>query len=147
MDFDERTSFPLNDAPGQRVILIINEPDIRDRRIELVENIMEGQDVAINVKNQRRVTLPRTPLIFCSNKLLYHFCMQEAVTIMNRCYLYTFKTYNELIECKKKLHPLLWFKILKTDNSDLTKQLLNSLIFHINLKSETFSMNDVRTLF
>jgi hypothetical protein len=81
MDFDERTSFPLNDAPGKRVILIINEPDIRDRRIELVENIMEGQDAAINVKNQRGVTLPRTPLIFCSNKLLHHFCMQKAATI------------------------------------------------------------------
>jgi hypothetical protein len=42
---------------------------------------MEGQDAAINVKNQRGVTLPRTPLIFCSNKLLHHFCMQKAATI------------------------------------------------------------------
>jgi hypothetical protein len=107
MDFDERTSFPLNDAPGKRVILI-NEPDIGERRIELVKNIMEGQDVAINVKNQRGVTLPRTPLVFCSNKALYHFCMQEATAIMNRCFLYTFSTFDDLIHCKKKLHPLLW---------------------------------------
>ena len=52
MDFDERTSFPLNGAPGKRVILI-NEPDIGERRIELVKNIMEGQDVAINVKKSK----------------------------------------------------------------------------------------------
>lgn len=99
----------MNDAPGKRVILI-NEPDIGVRRIELVKNIMEGQDVAINVKNQRGVTLPRTPLIFCSNKSLCHFCMQEATSIMNRCYLYTFNTFDDLINCKKKLHPLLWLK-------------------------------------
>ena len=39
---------------------------------------MEGQDVEINVKNQRGVTLPRTPLVFCSNKTLWHFCLNEA---------------------------------------------------------------------
>jgi hypothetical protein len=107
MDFDERTSFPLNDAPGKRVILI-NEPDIGERRIELVKNIMEGQDVSINVKNQRGVTLPRTPLVFCSNKTLWHFCMQESTEIWNRCYMYTFNTLDDLVHCKKKLHPLLW---------------------------------------
>jgi hypothetical protein len=48
MDFDKKTSFPLNDAPGKRVILI-NEPDIGELRIEFVENIMEGQDVASNI--------------------------------------------------------------------------------------------------
>ena len=95
IDFNERTSFPLNDAPGKRVILI-NEPDIGERRIELVKNIMEGQDVAINVKNQMGVTLPRTPLVFCSNKTLWHFCMNEASAIMNRRYMYTFNTYDDL---------------------------------------------------
>jgi hypothetical protein len=141
MDFDERTSFPLNDAPGKRVILI-NEPDIGERRIQLVENIMEGQDVAINVKNQRGVTLPRTPLVFCSNKALYHFCMQEATAIMNRCFLYTFGTFDDLIHCKKKLHPLLWLKFFEDTPKDLTLQLLNSVVFHRNLKSELFTMND-----
>jgi hypothetical protein len=141
MDFDERTSFPLNDAPGKRVILI-NEPDIGERRIELVKNIMEGQDVAINVKNQRGVTLPRTPLVFCSNKTLWHFCLTEANAIMNRCYMYTFATYDELIHCKKKLHPLLWTKLFDQQPTDMTKQLLNSVIFHRNMKSEMFSMND-----
>jgi hypothetical protein len=141
MDFDERTSFPLNDAPGKRVILI-NEPDIGERRIELVKNIMEGQDVAINVKNQRGVTLPRTPLVFCSNKALYHFCMQEATAIMNRCFLYTFGTFDDLIHCKKKLHPLLWLKFFEDTPKDLTLQLLNSVVFHRNLKSELFTMND-----
>jgi hypothetical protein len=141
MDFDERTSFPLNDAPGKRVILI-NEPDIGERRIELVKNIMEGQDVAINVKNQRGVTLPRTPLVFCSNKALYHFCMQEATAIMNRCFLYTFSTFDDLIDCKKKLHPLLWLKFFEDTPKDVSLQLLNSVVFHRNLKSELFTMND-----
>ena len=96
-------------------VILINEPDIGKRRIELVKNIMEGQDVAINVKNQRGVTLPRTPLVFCSNKALYHFCLQEASAIMNRCYMYTFRTYDDLIECKKKLHPLLWLKFFENE--------------------------------
>ncbi len=42
---------------------------------------MEGQDVAINVNNQRGVTLPRTPLVFCSKKALYHNFMQEATAM------------------------------------------------------------------
>jgi hypothetical protein len=50
MEFDDRTAFPLNDAPGKRVILI-NEPVIADKRIELIKNVMEGQDTAINVKH------------------------------------------------------------------------------------------------
>ena len=141
MDFDERTSFPLNDAPGKRVILI-NEPDIGERRIELVKNIMEGQDVAINVKNQRGVTLPRTPLVFCSNKTLWHFCLNEASAIMNRCFMYTFNTYEELIDCKKKLHPLLWTKFFQQEEPNVKNILLNSVIFHRNLKSEMFVMND-----
>jgi hypothetical protein len=42
MDFDERISFPLNGDSGKRVILI-NEPDIGNRKIELVKNIMEAE--------------------------------------------------------------------------------------------------------
>jgi phage/plasmid-associated DNA primase len=70
MDFDERTYFPLNDAPGKRVVLT-NEPDIVEWKIELIKNIMEGQDVSINVKTQRGITLPRTPLVFCLKKKHY----------------------------------------------------------------------------
>lgn len=57
-DFDEKTSFPLNDATGKKIILI-NEPDIDKRHIELVNNVMESQDININVKNQNDVSLPR----------------------------------------------------------------------------------------
>ena len=84
MEFDERTAFPLNDAPGKRVILI-NEPVIADERIELINNVMEGQDTAINVKHKKGVTLPRTPLIISSNKELWHYCPCEQQAILNRC--------------------------------------------------------------
>jgi hypothetical protein len=47
MDFDEKTSFPMNDAPVKRLKLIY-EPDIGELRIEFVEKIMEGQAVASN---------------------------------------------------------------------------------------------------
>jgi len=56
--------------------------------------------------------------------------MHEATAIMNRCYMYTFSSFDELIDCKKKLHPLLW---LKYEPLDLTQQLLNPVIFHRNL--------------
>ena len=52
MEFEERTSFPLNDAPGKRVISI-NEPVIADKRIELIRNIMVGQETAINVEHKK----------------------------------------------------------------------------------------------
>ncbi|KZS20535.1 Uncharacterized protein APZ42_012749 [Daphnia magna] len=100
MDFDERTSVPLNDAPGKRVLLI-NEPDIGERRIESVKNIMEWQEVAINVKNQRGISLPRTPLRICSNKTLGHFCISGATAILNRCYKFEFKTMSELLNLNK----------------------------------------------
>jgi hypothetical protein len=103
---------------------------------------MEGQDVAINVKNQRGVTLPRTPLVFCSNKTLWHFCMQESTAILNRCFMYNFDTCEELINCKKKLHPLLWLTFFDNAEPNLTNILLNSVIFHRNLKSDMFTMND-----
>jgi len=67
MEFDERVEFHLNDAPGKRVILI-NEPVIADKRIGLMKNVMEGQDVAINLKHKKGITLPRTPLIISSKK-------------------------------------------------------------------------------
>ncbi len=84
MEFDERIAFPLNDAPGKRVILI-NEPVIGDKRIELIKNIMEGQEVAINVKHKKCITLPRTPLIISSNKDLWHYCSSEQEAIVHRC--------------------------------------------------------------
>ena len=46
MEFEERTSFPLNDAPGKRVISI-------NKRIELIRNIMVGQETAINVEHKK----------------------------------------------------------------------------------------------
>lgn len=128
MDFDERSSFPLNDAPGKRVLLI-NEPDIGERRIELVKNIMEGQEVAINVKNQRGISLPRTLLIICSNKTLWHFCMSESTAILNRCYKFEFKTMDELLFCKKKLNPLMWLKFFNSHIPDLSKQVFLILSF------------------
>jgi len=63
MEFDELTQFPLNDAPGKRVILI-NEPVIADIIIELIKNIMEGQDVAINVKHRKGILLYHVLLLF-----------------------------------------------------------------------------------
>jgi hypothetical protein len=65
--------------------------------------------------------------------------MQEPSAIINRCCLYTFKTSDELFECKKKFHPLLWLKIFENDLAGLTKQLFISLNLHRNLKSVCFS--------
>jgi hypothetical protein len=58
---------------------------------------MEGQDVEINVKNRRGVTLPCSlqHWFFCSNKALYHCCPQEGTEILNICYFYTFKTFED----------------------------------------------------
>ena len=104
MEFDERTAFPLNDAPGKRVLLI-NEPVIADKRIELIKNMMEGQDVAINVKHKKGISLPRTPLIISSNKDLWHYCPSEKQAILNRCFAFKCNTMSELAECTKKYIP------------------------------------------
>jgi hypothetical protein len=68
--------------------------------------------------------------------------MNEASAIMNRYYMYTFNTYDDLDDCKKKLHPLLWTKFFQNEEPNLNYLLLNSVIFHRNLKSEMFVMND-----
>lgn len=104
MEFDERTAFPLNDAPGKRIILI-NEPVIADKRIELIKNVMEGQDTAINVKHKKGITLPRTPLIISSNKELWHYCPCEQQAILNRCIVYKLSTFDELVNCTKNCIP------------------------------------------
>lgn len=135
MEFDERTQFPLNDAPGKRVLLI-NEPVIADKRIELMKNIMEGQDISINVKHKKGITLPRTPLIIASNKDLWHYCPSEQQAILNRCFTFKCNTMFELINCKKKLHPLIWNILLTNSNpTDHYFHILTAICSHRNWKS------------
>ena len=139
MEFDERTAFPLNDAPGKRVLLI-NEPVIADKRIELIKNIMEGQDVAINVKHKKGISLPRTPLIISSNKDLWHYCPSEKQAILNRCYSFKCGTMPELVDCTKKLHPLLWKTLIETHTStDDFGVMLATICYHRNWKSSYFN--------
>ena len=139
MEFDERTAFPLNDAPGKRVILI-NEPVIADKRIELIKNVMEGQDTAINVKHKKGVTLPRTPLIISSNKKLWHYCPCEQQAILNRCEVFKMGTFDELSTCTKKLHPMMWKNLLNFHNpSDNYSKMLSALCSHRNWKFDYFS--------
>lgn len=142
MEFDEHTSFPLNDSPGKR-ILLINEPSIGEKRIELIKNIMEGQEVAINVKHAKGITLPRTPIIFCSNKTLWHYKPIEMPAIMNRCYMYTLSTFEELIHCEKKLNPLMWNVLygISETNSEFFKQ-LSTIAYHRNWKVENLVLLD-----
>ena len=138
MEFDERTAFPLNDAPGKRVLLI-NEPVIADKRIELIKNIMEGQDVAINVKHRKGVSLPRTPLIISSNKELWHYCPCEQQAILNRCVVHKLSTNDDLVNCTKKLHPMIWKSLLQFHSpSDSYEKMLSSLCNHRNWKSNFF---------
>ena len=59
----------------------INEPSIGPKRVELLKNAMEGQNnLAINVKNMKGITLPRTPIFMASNKDLWEFCRSEKNT-------------------------------------------------------------------
>jgi len=139
MEFDERTQFPLNDAPGKRVLLI-NEPVIADKRIELIKNIMEGQDVAINVKHRKGITLPRTPIIISSNKDLWHYCPSEQEAILNRCHHFKCNTMDKLFDCTKKLHPLLWKTIIDYNNpNDLYYSHMSTVCMHRNWKTNFFS--------
>jgi len=139
MEFDERTCFPLNDAPGKRVILI-NEPVIADKRIELIKNIMEGQETAINVKHKKGVPLPRTPLIISSNKELWHYCPSEQQAILNRCISFKLSSFDDLVNCKKKLHPMLWKSLLEFHDpaTDNFKKQLATICSHRNWKSDFF---------
>lgn len=78
MDFDERTYFPLKNAPGKLDILI-NATDIGERRTELVKNITEGQDVAITVINQREFTLPHHKLFVQIRRYTFFVCKKHQL--------------------------------------------------------------------
>lgn len=137
-EFDEFNQFPLNDAPGKSIILI-NEPSIADRRIELMKNILEGQRISINVKHKSNVSLPRTPVVICSNEPLWRFCPYERTTIENRLKTYTFKTFPLLLDCKKKLHPMLWCQLLNGSTLNLDKEIwFKKLVRHRNWNIEYF---------
>lgn len=87
VEFDERTTFPLNDGSGKQATLI-NELviAIADKGIQLIENILEGQDEAINVKHRKGITVLRTQMIICSTKDLWNYSPSEQEAILNRCH-------------------------------------------------------------
>ena len=77
---------------------------------------MEGQDVAINVKRRKGITLPRTPNFLSFNKDLWHYCPSEQEAILNRWHYFKCNTMDKLVDCTKKLHPLLWKTIIDYNN-------------------------------
>ena len=131
-DFTEDNNFPFNDAPGKRT-LFINEPSIGPKRVELLKNAMEGQNnLAINVKNLKGITLPRTPIFMASNKDLWEFCRSEKNTLLNRLIYYPLKEFPELIHCEKQLNPNMWFDIVNNIKPETTKMAL--ICYHKNWK-------------
>ena len=109
-EFDEKVGFPLNDAPDQSV-LFINEPEVSARRVELLKNGMEGQNIAINVKSKSGIILRRVPWLIASNHDLWEYCPEEKTAILNRCIFYEMVNNSDLIHCKKQLHPMMWKKV------------------------------------
>lgn len=139
-EFDEFNGFPLGDTPGKRAILI-NEPSCAAKRIELLKNVMEGQEIAISVKHQKGVTMKRTPIFVASNWPLWRYCSNEKEAVLNRCYMFNFKPFSELEKCRKKIHPMVWYCMLKKHtNVELFKkeQSFLQVLNHRNWKRSGF---------
>ena len=97
-EFDDKTQFPLNDAPLQ-CVLFINEPEVSARRVELLKNGMEGQENAINVKNEKGVILPRVPWLIASNHDIWEYCPEEKTALLNRCYPFDLSLLTRAVPC------------------------------------------------
>lgn len=115
-NFNGKCNFPFQDMLNSRCCLI-NEPMITDDTIETFKNVLEGQDVAIDVKFKTGQILPRTPCFIASNQNLVFYTKspsQNMPAIKARCFFYNLKPMPELIECKSNLNPFMWTKLLDT---------------------------------
>lgn len=101
-NFVRGNNFPLNDCVERR-ILIWNEPSIMPSAYDDVKMLTGGDVCPANVKYQGNHCIPRTPLIFTSNKA----CFPVNNTIWTtRIYFEDWVVCEEMKHCKKRPNPL-----------------------------------------
>lgn len=108
--FNGMSSFEFQPFLAKRAVLM-NEPKITDKTVEMLKNILEGQTVSIDVKFKSGQTLTRTPIFIASNEnLTFYTSARESnlKAFKARCFEYTLQPYDELKHCAGKLHPLMW---------------------------------------
>lgn len=113
-NFNGKSNFPFQDMLNSRCALI-NEPMITDDTVETFKNVLEGQDVAIDVKFKTGQLLPRTPCFIASNQNLVFYTKSPSVNlpaIKARCFFYSLKAFPDLIDCKSNLNPFMWKSLL-----------------------------------
>lgn len=109
------STFEFAPAMHQRVLLV-NEPRITDKTVELFKNILEGHNVSIDEKFKAPQVLERTPVIIAGNNNLVLFTTQREINlaaVRARCYWYEMKPCDELKNCHAGLNPRMWITLLQ----------------------------------
>ncbi len=105
-----KSSFEFAPMIGSRCILI-NEPCFTDLSVETCKNIMEGMRVTVEVKYKTGQSLDRTPIILTTNNpLAFNTRVREVNerALAARCFKYTFKQFDDLVNLQYRLHPFAW---------------------------------------
>ena len=114
--FAKGKQFLFMDAVGVRCIMI-NEPRITDEYVETLKNILEGCPTHVDVKYETGQMIPKTPVVVTSNQPLAMYVQSNKEMAQNaydaRCIKYTLRNMPSLIDCRKGLHPGVWFLAAK----------------------------------
>lgn len=108
------STFEFASAMHQRIVLV-NEPRITDKTIELFKNILEGHPVSIDEKFKAPQVLERTPIIIAGNNNLVLFTTQREINlaaVQARTYWYELRPCDELKACHAGLNPRMWLTLL-----------------------------------
>lgn len=109
------SSFEFADAVGARCILL-NEPNINDRTVEMVKNVLEGCPATVDVKYQSGCVLDKTPVFITTNKnpICQTACNSIHEPALNaRMIRFNMKSFPLLKDCDAMLNPLMWITLLK----------------------------------
>ena len=112
------SAFEFSPAMHQRIVLV-NEPRITDKTIELFKNILEGHPVSIDEKFKAPQVLERTPIIIAGNNYLVLFTTQRELNlaaVQARTYWYELNPCSELKECQAGFNPRMWLSLLAEFN-------------------------------
>lgn len=105
-----RNSFEFSELCSCRAVLM-NEPMITDATVEIFKNLLEGQEVSVPVKYKENQIISRVPIIITSNFDIAIYTSrrsEQEETINARCFRYTFRTCDNLINFEKDINPWSW---------------------------------------
>ena len=112
--FNGNSAFEFAPMLMKRAVLM-NEPKVTDKTVEILKCILEGITVSIDAKYKSGQVLQRTPIFVATNENLTFYTTARSTNLAAfkaRCFEYTLKPFEELIDCNGKLHPLSWLSLV-----------------------------------